>query len=76
MKNQKALKLSRNRAFRNIHHKNIISESRANCQAINQLKRYIKQRKLTDSLELLEQFGIYGDFALIVISCFSREVVV
>ena len=74
MQNQKAHKLRRDGAFRNIHHKNIISESRPSCQAITRLKRYIKQRKLTDSLELLEQFEIYGDFALLIIACLNKGV--
>jgi hypothetical protein len=69
MSKTKALKLCRDGAFRNIQHSNIITESIPNRQAINRLKRYIKQKKLTDSLNLLEEFEIYGDFALLIIGC-------
>jgi len=54
----------------------ILGGKDVNCQAINSLRNSIEQRELTNLLELLESVGINGDFALIVISCFSREVVV
>ncbi|MBD2281394.1 hypothetical protein [Aphanizomenon flos-aquae] len=34
---------------------------------LRQLKKLISQRKLTESLEVLEQSGISGDFALFMI---------
>jgi len=76
MQNQKALKRARNWAFRNIYHTNIVTESQIKCQAINHLASYIKQKRLTDCLELLEQFGICGDFALLVIGCMNKGVIV
>jgi hypothetical protein len=36
-------------------------------ERLRQLKKIISQRKLTESLELLENSGISGDFALFII---------
>ncbi|MFM6252296.1 MAG: hypothetical protein ACKPEQ_24640 [Dolichospermum sp.] len=39
-----------------------------------QLKKLIAQRKLTESLEVLEKSGISGDFALFIIQNIQMEV--
>jgi|GEM_PF-1916453 hypothetical protein len=75
MTNQKARKPGKERAFKNIQHTNIVTESQIRCQAINHLASYIKQKRLTDCLELLESVGINGDFALLVIGCFNKGLV-
>jgi hypothetical protein len=74
MTNIKALKLHGDGAFRNIYNNNILPESHSTCQAINRLKKYIQDKQLTNSLEVLEQFGICGDSALLLIGYISKGV--
>lgn len=54
--------------------KNILHETHVVCQVSSkkvgkfyQLKKLISQRKLSESLEMLEKSGISGDFALFIL---------
>lgn len=51
----------------------IISRDKFHNQSLDDLKltSYIKQQRLTDSLELLESFGYYGDVAIFVLGTFQ-----
>lgn len=51
----------------------IISWDKFHNQSLDdsKLTSYIKQQRLTDSLELLESFGYYGDVAIFVLGTFQ-----
>ncbi|MFM6223704.1 MAG: hypothetical protein ACKPDM_25710, partial [Dolichospermum sp.] len=50
-----------------IHNPQRFSQDSKKVGRLRQLKKLIGQRKLTESLEVLEKSGISGDFALFVI---------
>jgi len=79
MPNQKAPKLRRNGASRNIQNTPIVSEYQANVKQITSSFNHlsskfltaIKQQKLTEALEFLENIGIAGDLASFTIKHFN-----
>jgi len=78
MTKTKARKPGRNRTFRNINHKNIVTESPKNVKlktsGIVRLLHLIGDKQLTESLVMLNKVGIPDEAGLLIISLLKRTI--
>ncbi len=78
MTKTKARKPGRNRTFSNINHNDIVLESHTTVKLktskIAKLLCLIKNKRLTDSLVMLNKVGIPNELGLLIISLLQRAI--